>query len=239
MRQRPVENKPFLPSSVFELNDAQSKQSLAQIYEEDYTAGTGTATTSTKDSKLAEEHAALTKMWDSICYKLDSLSNAHFTPKAPTASITTLPSAIASTTLESALPTTMSTADMLAPHEIYDFDIRKAKAKTELTPEEKRKIRTKVKQGRKRTTVMINSALVVKGMGDRRPTARAAAGAGAGGGGKDGVRRGGPKNVRDAKDMALESLVKTGKGVTVVGKEHVGLGKRKREETKSGGALKL
>jgi U3 small nucleolar RNA-associated protein MPP10 len=28
-----------------------------------------------------------------------------------------------------------------------------------------------------------------------------------------------PKNVKEAKDVALKSLVKTGKGVTVVGKE--------------------
>jgi U3 small nucleolar RNA-associated protein MPP10 len=57
-----------------------------------------------------------------------------------------------------------------------------------------------------------------------------------------------PKNVKEAKGAALKSLVKSGKGVTVVGKDKVGVvrkgdkGKQKMKGTAKlpdGGSLKL
>jgi U3 small nucleolar RNA-associated protein MPP10 len=83
VRKRPVDDKPFLPSRFFELQDSKSKQSLAQIYEDEYTATqTGAVAGEDRDGKLAAEHEEITRIWETISSKLDALSNAHFTPKA-------------------------------------------------------------------------------------------------------------------------------------------------------------
>lgn len=82
VRQRPVDDKPFLPSRFFELQDTKSKQSLAEIYEDEYVAAqTGGVTGEDRDGKLKQEHEEVEKLWEGICYKLDALCNAHFTPK--------------------------------------------------------------------------------------------------------------------------------------------------------------
>ena len=123
VRRRPVDDKPFLPSRFFELQDTKSKQSLAEIYEDEYTAAReGGVAGEDRDGKLKKEHDEVDKQWDQICSKLDALCNAHFTPKAvrarfsylcvcanccmqPKASISTIAN-VATTTLESAMPTT-------------------------------------------------------------------------------------------------------------------------------------
>lgn len=81
-RKRAIEDKPFLPSRVFELKDTKSTQSLAQIYEDEYMAAQTGGTTDDRDGKLREEHKKIDQLWENICYKLDALCNAHFTPKA-------------------------------------------------------------------------------------------------------------------------------------------------------------
>lgn len=80
-RKRPVDDKPFLPSRVFELQDTKSKESLAQIYEKEYMATQTSGVTDDRDAKLQKEHEEIEKQWESICYRLDALCNAHFTPK--------------------------------------------------------------------------------------------------------------------------------------------------------------
>jgi U3 small nucleolar RNA-associated protein MPP10 len=82
VRKRPVDDKPFLPSRIFELNDTKSAQSLAQIYEAEYNkAVSGGAAVPSKDARLEKEHDEIEKLWESNCRKLDALCNAHFTPK--------------------------------------------------------------------------------------------------------------------------------------------------------------
>ena len=82
VRLRPVEDKPFLPSRFFELQDTKSSQSLAQIYEDEYTATqNGGVAGEDRDGKLKKEHEEIEKLWEGICSKLDALCNAHFTPK--------------------------------------------------------------------------------------------------------------------------------------------------------------
>jgi len=82
IRKRPVDDKPFLPSRLFELKDTKSTQSLAQIYEADYVASqTGGVVGEDRDGKLKKEHNELEQLWENICGKLDALCNAHFVPK--------------------------------------------------------------------------------------------------------------------------------------------------------------
>jgi U3 small nucleolar RNA-associated protein MPP10 len=82
VRLRPVVDKPFLPSRFFELQDTKSSQSLAQIYEDEYTAAqSGGVAGEDLDGKLKKDHEEIDKLWEGICGKLDALCNAHFTPK--------------------------------------------------------------------------------------------------------------------------------------------------------------
>ncbi|TFK89783.1 Mpp10 protein [Polyporus arcularius HHB13444] len=208
VRKRPVDDKPFLPSRFFELQDTKSKQSLAEIYEDEYTAAqTGGATGDDRDGKLKKEHQEIEKLWENICSKLDALCNAHFTPKAPKATITSV-SNVAAATLESALPTTKATSTMLAPEEVYAPASSDLRARSELTPAEKRAMRNKQKKTNKKTRDAIDKSVQKfgrpKGMGD----------------------------VKRQKEAALKTLVKSGKGVTVVGKKSKEVdGKRGRGNT--------
>lgn len=82
VRLRPMDDKPFLPSRFFELQDKKSNQSLAQIYEEEFTAAqSGGVAGEDRDGKLKKEHDDINQAWDGICAKLDALCNAHYIPK--------------------------------------------------------------------------------------------------------------------------------------------------------------
>ena len=81
VRRRPMDDKPFIPSRFFELQDSKSQQSLAQIYENEYVAAQPGTSTDDRDGKLKKEHDEITKLWESICNKLDALCNAHYVPK--------------------------------------------------------------------------------------------------------------------------------------------------------------
>ncbi|KAG2159896.1 Mpp10 protein [Suillus bovinus] len=151
VRIRAVDDKPFLPSRFFELQDTKSSQSLAQIYEDEYVAtqngGTGG---DDRDGRLKKEHDEITKLWDGICGKLDALCNAHYTPKAPKATISTV-SNVSAATLESALPTSKAVSSMLAPEEVFKTAPSDLRARSELTPAEKRALRAKERKARRKT----------------------------------------------------------------------------------------
>jgi U3 small nucleolar RNA-associated protein MPP10 len=84
---------------------------------------------------------------------------------------------------------------MLAPEEVFAPSRSDLRARSELTPAEKRILRTKERKVRKRIQDTVNKGLdkyaKMKGIG--------------------GVKR--------RKEAALQSIVKSGKGVTVVGKQ--------------------
>ncbi|KAI0029627.1 U3 small nucleolar ribonucleoprotein complex, subunit Mpp10, partial [Vararia minispora EC-137] len=193
IRRRAPDEKPFLPSRFFELQDTKSKQSLAQIYEDEYTATQAGISIDDRDGKLAKEHDELEKLWERISHKLDSLSNTHFTPKAPKAAITTVTN-VASASMESALPTAKSAATMLAPEEVYHSSSADIRSRSELTPAEKRSLHNKQKKARRKARDALESGV------DKF------------------ARLKGRKSVKAEKEEALKSMVKHGKGVTVVGK---------------------
>jgi U3 small nucleolar RNA-associated protein MPP10 len=84
---------------------------------------------------------------------------------------------------------------MLAPEEVFAPQAAQLKARTELTPAEKRSLRNKQKKAYKKQHATLDQSV--------QSFAKAK---GAGG-------------VKKQKDAALKSLVKTGKGVTVIGKK--------------------
>lgn len=123
--------------------------------------------------------------------------NPVFQPKAQITTVTNM----ASASLESALPTSLSMSTLLAPEEVYAPSAGDTRAKGELTPAEKRAARTKERKKHKKQRDALASAAEKFG--------------------SDGIvnGRGAPRNVKEAKDQALKGLVKNGKGVTIVGKD--------------------
>ena len=88
VRRRPLDEKPFLPSKLIHLQDTKSAQSLAEIYEDEYSAArNGGVAGEDRDGKLAKEREEMERQWEKICAKLDALCNAHFTPKQVSHSI--------------------------------------------------------------------------------------------------------------------------------------------------------
>ncbi|EGN96338.1 hypothetical protein SERLA73DRAFT_112603 [Serpula lacrymans var. lacrymans S7.3] len=195
VRVVPAGDKPFLPSRYFELQDTKSTQSLAQIYEDEYTATqSGGVAGEDRDGKLKSEHQEIEKLWENICSKLDALCNAHYVPKQPKATISTVTN-VSATSLESALPTSKSASTMLAPEEIYTPSASETRARSELTPSEKQALRNKERKARKRSRDALDKNV------DKYAKMK------------------NKQSVKKQKDDALKSIVKNGKGVTVVGKQ--------------------
>jgi U3 small nucleolar RNA-associated protein MPP10 len=213
-RVRAYEPTAFLPSRFFELNDTKSTQSLAQIYEDEYTAtASGGKAPDARDAKLAAEHGEIDRLWGDISYKLDALCSLHFVPRAPAAAITTLEN-IATTSLETALPATKAATSMLAPHEVFVPTARELTARSEQTPEEAKTARARARRGNKANRAKLETTQ--KLYGKKRTS------------------------VREDKEAALQHLVKSGKGVTVLGKGAKEDGKRrKREEVSVADAKRL
>ncbi|KAF7306953.1 U3 small nucleolar ribonucleoprotein MPP10 [Mycena indigotica] len=198
VRIRPMDDKPFLPSRFFELQDTKSTQSLAQIYEADYVAAQTGTSVDDRDGKLKKEHAEIENLWESISAKLDALCNAHFVPKQPKATITSIAN-VSTATMESALPTTKSVTSMLAPEEVFATSSSDLRARDELTPQEKKALHNKQKKLRKKSRDKLEQSV------DKYAKK--------------------VKGVKKQKQAALASVVKSGKGVTVVGKPQKGSGK--------------
>ncbi|KAJ7070996.1 U3 small nucleolar ribonucleoprotein complex, subunit Mpp10 [Mycena amicta] len=189
VRIRPMEDKPFLPSRFFELQDTKSSQSLAQIYESDYVAAQNGTSVDDRDGKLKKEHAEIEALWEGISGKLDALCNAHFVPKQPKATIISVAN-VSTATMESALPTTKSATSMLAPEEVFATSSSDLRARSELNPREKKALRTKQRKVKKQSRDKLDQSV------DKYAKMK-------------GIRQ---------KQAALASVVKSGKGVTVVGK---------------------
>ncbi|KAF5390161.1 hypothetical protein D9757_002897 [Collybiopsis confluens] len=206
VRIRPLEDKPFLPSRFFELKDTKSTQSLAQIYEDEYVAAQpGGVAGEDRDDKLKKEHDEVEKLWENISNKLDALCNAHFTPKQPKATISTI-SNVSTASMESALPTAKSVSTMLAPEEVFALSSSDLRARSELTPAEKQALHRKERKAKKKARDTLDKST------DKYARAQ----------------KGG--SLKKQKEDALKSVVKAGKGVTVVGKTKKDVVKK---ETKS------
>lgn len=100
--------------------------------------------------------------------------------------------------MESALPTAVSTTTMLAPEEIYAPDSSALRSREEMTPIEKKSFRNKQRKARKKAQDIIKSAKDKLASSNNKPFG---------------------KSIKKEKEKALKSVVKTGKGVSVVGKQ--------------------
>lgn len=115
--------------------------------------------------------------------------------------------------MESALPTTQSVSTMLAPEEVFAPSSSTLRARSELTPAEKQSLRRKERKAKKKTRDALNLST------DKYARAH----------------KGG--SLKKQKEDALKSVVKAGKGVTVVGKKKKDiLGKKDRNHKQSNGS---
>ncbi|GAA5894260.1 hypothetical protein JCM5296_004697 [Sporobolomyces johnsonii] len=193
-RRRPVDPNAFLPSRYLELQDSQSQKSLAEIYAEEYEQTRekeqGREVTHALDKDLEKKHQEIEELFEELAGKLDALSNARFTPKAPKATITTV-SNLPSISIESALPTTHSTSTLLAPEEVYQpSSTLTAADKSTLTPAQKKALRQKERGERKAVHDRVERVKEAK------------------------LKR---RGVKGEKEKAAQMLIGT-KGVTVIGK---------------------
>ncbi|KAL2833655.1 U3 small nucleolar ribonucleoprotein complex, subunit Mpp10 [Aspergillus pseudoustus] len=122
IRRRPgLPDKRNAQKARVELEDGKPQQSLAELYEADHLRATDANYADPENQKLFKEHTEITNLWRDITSQLDTLSNWHYKPKAPQASINVVTD-VATITMEDAQPTTSGTvraSAALAPQEIY------------------------------------------------------------------------------------------------------------------------
>lgn len=86
VRRRPFDPAAYLPSRLLEIAGTQSDKSLAELYEDEYSAerqrAEGQTVAHEVDARLEKDHKEVEKLYDDLCNRLDALSNARFTPKA-------------------------------------------------------------------------------------------------------------------------------------------------------------
>lgn len=123
----------------FELDDTKPQQSLAEVYEAEHLKRVDPdGHVDKRDEKLKKEHAAIENLWADVSAKLDALSNWHYKPKPPQATITVVAD-VPTVSMEDARPSggeglggAAGAMSMLAPQEVY-------KPGEERSREEKRK----------------------------------------------------------------------------------------------------
>ncbi|ELU13333.1 hypothetical protein CAPTEDRAFT_166848 [Capitella teleta] len=134
------------------LDQEKSKQSLSQVYEQEFLRQTqvGGSEGSEEEEKEDPEREEIQKALSALFIKLDALSNFRYTPKqaAPDVKIV---SNLPAVTVEEVAPTSVSHAAQLAPEEIQSKK-KEQKGETEKTATDRKRARRdkKKKQGEKR-----------------------------------------------------------------------------------------
>ncbi|XP_044139250.1 U3 small nucleolar ribonucleoprotein protein MPP10 [Bufo gargarizans] len=123
------------------LDHDKSKQSLAEIYEQEYLKLNQKKTEEEENPK----HVEIQKLMDNLFLKLDALSNFHFTPKPVVAEIKVV-SNLPAISVEEVAPVGASEAALLAPEEIKEKNkAGDIKTNAEKTATDKKRERRKKK----------------------------------------------------------------------------------------------
>lgn len=108
---------------------SKSKQSLAEVYEEEYVKAKNPDTyVSAADEKLRKEEAEVAALWRDVCARLDALASWHYRPRPPEAAVTVVAD-VPTVAMEDAQPATAAgivdgargaaVTSRLAPQETY------------------------------------------------------------------------------------------------------------------------
>lgn len=119
----------FKPSSKLDIDERQSKKSLAEIYEDEYNNEADHKSKASEELQTA--HNEITSLWDKVNWELDSLYSANFIPK-PKQKLLDVKVQTSTVTLEDAQPLTMGDTQRLAPQEIYKIGTKIGKDEVQL-----------------------------------------------------------------------------------------------------------
>ncbi|KAI8083748.1 U3 small nucleolar ribonucleoprotein complex, subunit Mpp10 [Thamnidium elegans] len=154
--------RPFIPSKRVEISDEKAKQSLADMYEDDFVRKqTGSEQVDARDEALEKDHAEITELFTTLCHKLDALSNFHYTPKAPKPEMTIVSNS-AAISMEEVTPVNVSDATLLAPEEVYEKKRGEVKTAAEMEQDERKRLRAQKKKLKRKEREMKERELKIK-----------------------------------------------------------------------------
>jgi len=130
------------PNKQFELFEEQKKQSLSEVYENEYLRQTAGEHQSEKELELEKRHQEIDELFKKLCQNLDALSNWHYAPK-PAKMEMTVVSNVPTIQMEEVLPIHESENTLLAPEEAYEKPKTDVKGETEIDSGEKKRQRAR------------------------------------------------------------------------------------------------
>ncbi|CAH0481040.1 unnamed protein product [Peronospora belbahrii] len=133
-----------------EVSMEKSKEGLGEIYEKEYMK---TAMGFEADDESKQDQEEIDVMFKSLCWKLDALSNYHFTPKPAVKELQVKP-AVPAIAMEEVVPISVSDANLKAPEEVYEKKRKRGEAvlqsKDEMTQTERKALRNAKKHARRK-----------------------------------------------------------------------------------------
>uniref|UniRef100_A0AAV1U8W6 U3 small nucleolar ribonucleoprotein protein MPP10 n=1 Tax=Peronospora matthiolae TaxID=2874970 RepID=A0AAV1U8W6_9STRA len=133
-----------------EVSMEKSKEGLGEIYEKEYMK---TAMGFEADDESKQDQEEIDVMFKSLCWKLDALSNYHFTPKPAVKELQVKP-AVPAIAMEEVVPLSVSDANLKAPEEVYEKKRKRGEAvlqsKEEMTQPERKALRNAKKHARRK-----------------------------------------------------------------------------------------
>ncbi|KAI9986529.1 hypothetical protein PInf_025479 [Phytophthora infestans] len=130
--------------------EEKSKEGLGEIYEKEYMK---TAMGFEADDESKQDQEEIEVMFKSLCWKLDALSNYHFTPKPAVKELHVKP-AVPAIAMEEVVPISVSDANLKAPEEVYEKKRKRGEAvlqsKEEMTQTERKALRNAKKHARRK-----------------------------------------------------------------------------------------
>ncbi|KAJ9085007.1 U3 snoRNP protein [Entomophthora muscae] len=142
--------KPRFNSDEVELDTEKAKQSLAQVYEDEYRKATSQPGQADEvPPEVQQAHQEIETLFQSVCFKLDALANCHYAPKMPKIEVQVVQD-LPAIAMEEKIPLAVSDATLLAPEEVFaqahHGQAGKIETSNELSQEERNRLRNRKKR---------------------------------------------------------------------------------------------